>query len=69
MGNKVKFRLITMALWVKNSWQIPKQRLKQSIWNPKRVSFNAISVFLNVLEDNAKLVRNKCIQHHQLTVF
>ena len=64
VDDKVKFRLITMAYWVKNGWRIFEQGLKQSIWNPKRVSLDAVSVFLNVLGDNAKLVRKKCIQHY-----
>lgn len=69
VGDKVKFRSITMTLWVKNSWQIPEQGLKQLMWNPKAASLDTVLVFLNVLGDKAKFVRNKCIQHHRLTAF
>lgn len=39
------------------------------MWNLKRVSLSVVSVFLNILGDNAELIRKKCIQYHWLTAF
>ncbi|MCJ1471086.1 hypothetical protein MMC07_009734 [Pseudocyphellaria aurata] len=44
IGDTVKFRLVTMALWVKNGWKIPPAGLKlrkQCIWSHRSHSFKA----------------------------
>lgn len=35
VGDTVKFRSITMALWIQKGWRIPRKGLKQTMWNPK----------------------------------
>ena len=35
VGDIVKFRSITMALWIEKSWRIPIDGLKQLMWNLK----------------------------------
>ena len=35
VGDIVKFRSITMALWIQKGWQIPEDGLKQTMWNPE----------------------------------
>ena len=36
IGDTVKFRSITMALWIKNGWRISIGGLKQSMWDSNR---------------------------------
>ena len=36
IGDIVKFRSVTMALWIKAEWRIPAAELKQWMWNAKR---------------------------------
>lgn len=38
VGDIVKFRSVTMALWILNGWRIPNTGLKQWMWVPTRAT-------------------------------
>ena len=40
IGDIVKFRFITMALWIKSGWRIPDGGLKQWMWDAKHDMIN-----------------------------
>lgn len=48
IGDTVKLRSVTMALWIKNRWRIPATGLKQSIWNAKKDMIDPKVLAINV---------------------
>ena len=66
VDDTVKFRSITMALWIRHGWQIPKDGLKQWMWNPKKdlLSSRIIIERLFGLDPDAQNQQNQCIRHH-----
>lgn len=48
IDDTVKFRSVTMALWIKNGWRISATGLKQSMWNAKRDMIDPEVLAMNV---------------------
>ena len=71
VDDTVKFRSITMALWIRHGWRIPKDGLKQWMWNPKKdlLSSRIIIERLFGSDPDARNKRNQCIRHHRFTSF
>lgn len=68
VGDTVKFRSITMALWIRQGWRIPDAGLQQSMWNPKRAMLCSRTLITRAFgKDNQQ--RSQCIQHHRFTSF
>ncbi|MCJ1346491.1 hypothetical protein MMC31_004708, partial [Peltigera leucophlebia] len=69
VGNKVKFRSITMALWIKNGWKIPPKGLKQLMWVPRRNLPQPAVIINKAFGPAGTTICNQCIRHHRFGVF
>lgn len=69
VGDVVKFRSITMALWIEKGWRIPIDGLKQSMWNPTSHFLKAHTISTRVLGIPIEDQRAKCIRHHRFAAF
>ena len=66
VGDTVKFRSITMALWIRNGRRSPKNWSKQWMCSPKMDRLNARTIVNSFLADNQ---RSQCIRHHRFVSF
>lgn len=69
IGDTVKFRSVTMALWIKNGWRIPSTGLKQSMWDATRDLLQSREVIDNVFGSQAAGIRKQCVWYHWLSAF
>lgn len=69
VGDTVKFRSVTMALWVKNGWRIPSTGLKQWIWNPKRDMLDPEDIASRPFNQESCAIRLQCTQVHRFKAF
>ncbi|MCJ1468817.1 hypothetical protein MMC07_007447 [Pseudocyphellaria aurata] len=69
VGDTVKFCSVTMALWVKNGWEIPSTGLKQSMWAPTRGLPNAERLVWSVYGPDHADLRKQCVWSHRFHVF
>lgn len=65
----MKFRSITMALWIRHRWRILIYGLKQWMWKPKAQLLDPCSFADNVFGPSVQNQRNACICHHRFTSF
>ena len=61
VGDTVKFRSITMALWIEKGWRLPVDGLKQSMWKPKRAKLFALDILAGVLGSQNQSLREQYI--------
>lgn len=70
VGDTVKFRSITMALWILKGWRIPREGLKQSMWNPKSNILTSRKLTRQALgQDVCSSQQDQCIRHHRFALF
>lgn len=69
IGDKVKFRSVTMALWIRHGWSIPGGGLKQSMWDPRRQLLRHFDLQQRVFGQEGIAMRNKCILHYRICAF
>lgn len=69
IGDKVKFRSVTMALWIKKDWRIPDGGLQQWMSESKRESPTTCSITSMVFGRVGVEVREKCQHMHQFNAF
>ena len=69
VGDTVKFRSITMALWICQGWRIPETGLKQSMWSPKRAMLCSCTLVARAFGKENQGQRIQCIRHHRFTSF
>lgn len=69
IGDKVKFRSITMALWVRHGWRISLESLKQSMWSPTREFLDPLKVSCQAFDFEPREVRATCVLHHRFSSF
>ena len=69
IGDIVKFRSITMALWIKNGWKIPSTGLKQWMWDPKRGTLDPWELTMSVFGPEAMETRIRCTRFHRFKAF
>lgn len=65
IGDTVKFRSITMALWIQKGWRIPKEGLKQTMWNPKSDVLKPRELTRRAIGPDIRSQRDQCIRHHR----
>lgn len=51
----VKFRSITMALWIKKGWRIPEEGLQQAMWNLTNNLLDPLALLLMFLAGNTRI--------------
>ena len=68
-GDTVKFRSVTMALWIQQGWRIPDTGLQQSMWDPKKEVLSVYSVVENTFGLAGTEIRNKCQRIHRFNSF
>lgn len=69
VGDTVKFRSVTMALWIKNGWRIPIGGLKQSMWDSNREFPDTVDLLDSVYGPAGAFIRDQCICCHQFNAF
>ena len=69
IGDIVKFRSVTMALWIKNGWRIPSTGLKQWMWDAKREYLDPWKLGMSVFGPEASETRTKCNRFHRFKAF
>ena len=69
IGDTVKFRSVTMSLWIKNGWRMPTAGLKQWMWNAKRDMIDSYKLTINVFGREGVRIRDQCIKFHRFRSF
>ena len=69
VGDTVKFRSVTMALWIKSGWRIPPTGLKQWMWNPKREMLDPEDVASRPFNEESTHIRSQCTRVHRFKAF
>lgn len=69
VGDTVKFRSITMALWILKGWRILIEGPKQSMWNPKSDVLTPHKLTRQALGQDTCSQQDQCIWHHRFTAF
>ena len=69
VGDIVKFRSVTMALWIQQGWQIPNLGLKQWMWDQKREVLQPSLVDISVFGQAALAIRKETQQSHRFGAF
>ncbi len=69
IGNIIKFRSVTMALWIKNRWRIPFTSLKQQMWDVKRENLDLWKLGIDVFGLEGRETQTKYIQFHRFKAF
>ncbi len=58
-----------MALWILKGWRIPREGLKQSMWNPKSDILTPRKLTRQALGRDIYSQREPCIWHHRFAAF
>lgn len=69
VGDVVKFRFVTMALWIKNKWRISEEGLKQLMWNASKAFPDCVDLFDSVYGPAGTRVRDEYTRCHRFNVF
>ncbi|MCJ1464122.1 hypothetical protein MMC07_002735, partial [Pseudocyphellaria aurata] len=70
VGDRVKFRSITMALWIKSGWKISSTGLKQAMWDSLRGLLVKIEdVTVNAFGHAAQFIQKQCFRSHRFMAF
>ena len=68
IGDIVKFRSVTMALWIKSGWRIPATGLKQWMWDARRDMIDPRMLVEKVYGQGTQ-VRQQCVRSHWFQAF
>lgn len=69
IGDLVKFKSITMALWVEHGWRIPPEGLKQWMWDPIRELPKPKAISFKAFGSSGVAIRSQCSKHHWFIAF
>lgn len=69
VGDVVKFRSITMALWIRKGWRIPKEGLHQTMWNPTGNLLDTLALTTSIFGQASSNYRAQCTRHHRFAAF
>lgn len=69
LGDTVKFRSVTMALWNEKRWRIPATGLQQLIWNSKHDLLRTYDILTSIFGPNGSAVRRQCVKSHRFHAF
>lgn len=65
----VKFRSVTMALWIRHNWKIPSSDLLQSMWRPKEEVPNCVNLLANIFGPENVRIWSQCVWAHWCHTF
>lgn len=69
IGNIVKFRFVTIVLWIKAGQKIPILGLKQQMWDVKRQMVDFLELAIKVYRLQGTEIQQQYIQSYQFQAF